>query len=218
MDNEIVDFWGNILLKLFQPDPPNWPKQTKNKEHKGKRKVAIYGNSKQRRVTLSRRKGTLFRNAVKLHLMNKAEVLQMVEPTKEHHILWGSPRLIAEYEKGNLWPIVDQETFESGEMEEVCDGGDHVITVQALADTPQQIHWTKSPTLARVLGHSPNVNQRSPSVRTCIPFENTLDTGFWHYFAWSVTFRTKTLQKEYHIFQVKFDGNVLRLHEVFPAF
>ena len=90
--------------------------------------------------------------------------------------MWGSPCLIAEYEKGNLRPTVDQEIFESGEMEEISDGGDHIITVQALADTPEQIHCTMSPTLAHVLGHSSNVNRRSPSVRTRIPFENLPDS------------------------------------------
>lgn len=120
-------------------------------------------------MTLSRRKATLFRNAVKLHVMTTAEVLLMVEPSKEHRIVWGSPRLIVEYEKGNLRPIVDQEFFKADEIEGT--GGDNMVTVEPLSNTPDQINHTMSPTLACVLGHSPNANRRLAR-RTRIPFEN----------------------------------------------
>ena len=85
--------------------------------------------------------------------------------------MWGSPRLTAEYEKGNLRPIVDQEFFKPDEIEGPSNRGDNMITVEPLSNTPEEINRTMSPTLARVLGHSPNVNRR-PSRRTRIPFEN----------------------------------------------
>ena len=97
----MIQFYDKFLsdcsiVILYSPTPER--KQIA-RSRRTKEKLQYIEGSKQRKVTLSRRKATLFRNAVKLHVMTTAEVLLIVEPSKEHRIVWGSPRLTAEYGK-----------------------------------------------------------------------------------------------------------------------
>ena len=83
--------------------------KTRRVSARGKEKLQYVKNASQRKVTLSRRKSTLFKNAFKLHIMTNAEVFLIVQPTKQHRIVWGSPRLMGDYENGVLKPTVGQE-------------------------------------------------------------------------------------------------------------
>ena len=148
---------------------------TKKRSIRGKEKLQYVADSNQRKVTLSRRKATLFKNAVKLHVMTKAEVLLVIEPSKEHRIVWGSPRLKSEYENGALRPIAGQEFINPEETEETTSEHNAYTAVEPLSDTPERINGRMFSTLAHVLGHSPNISQETPPPpprRKRIPFES----------------------------------------------
>lgn len=132
-------------------------RRDKARSSRGKEKLKYVENSSQRKVTLSRRKSTLFKNVFKLHVMTKAEVLLIVQPTKQHRIVWGSPLMKEEYANGALKPTVGQNFLSDKEMEGQSAGGTHDNgpTVDPMTATPEQ-RVDMSPTLANVLGHNSN--------------------------------------------------------------
>ena len=122
-------------------------------------------NLDQRKVTLSRRKTKLFKDAFKLHIMTKPVVSLIIQPSKQHQIVWGSPSLKTDYESGKLKPIVGQQ-FVSPEEK---DGQNGEPAVEAMTETPERRN-NMSPSLANVLGHTPtNHHQSTPTEDTSIP-------------------------------------------------
>lgn len=122
-------------------------------------------NLDQRKVTLSRRKTKLFKDAFKLHIMTKAVVSLIIQPSKQHQIVWGSPSLKTDYESGKLKPIVGQQ-FVSPEEK---DGQNGEPAVEAMTETPERRN-NMSPSLANVLGHTPtNHHQSTLTEDTSIP-------------------------------------------------
>ena len=122
-------------------------------------------NLDQRKVTSSRRKTKLCKDAFKLHIMTKAVVSLIIQPSKQHQIVWGSPSLKTVYESGKLKPIVGQQ-FVSPEEK---DGQNGEPAVEAMTETPERRN-NMSPSLANVLGHTPtNHHQSTPTEDTSIP-------------------------------------------------
>lgn len=114
--------------------------KTRRVSSRGKEKLQYVKNASQRKVTLSRRKSTLFKNAFKLHIMTNAEVFLIAQPTKQHRIVWGSPRLMGDYENGVLKPTVGQELLSPEEAVGYCVEGDqNGPIVVPMTATPEQM-------------------------------------------------------------------------------
>ena len=146
--------------------------KTRRVSSRGKEKLQYVKNASQRKVTLSRRKSTLFKNAFKLHIMTNAEVFLIVQPTKQHRIVWGSPRLMGDYENGVLKPTVGQELLSPEEaVGYSVEGDQNGPIVVPMTATPEQMD-DMSPTLANVLGHVPNTSGMSETTLPTTGFEN----------------------------------------------
>lgn len=129
-------------------------------------------NASQRKVALSRRKSTLFKNAFELHVMTNAEVFLIVQPIKQHRIVWGSPRLMGKYENGVLKPTIGQELLSPEETGGYSvEGVQNGPVVDPVTATPEQM-VDISPTLANVLGHVPNTSRMSETTSPITGFEN----------------------------------------------
>ena len=146
--------------------------KTRRVSSRGKEKLQYVKNASQRKVTLSRRKSTLFKNAFKLHIMTNAEVFLIVQPTKQHRIVWGSPRLMGDYENGVLKRTVGQELLSPEEaVGYSVEGDQNGPIVVPMTATPEQMD-DMSPTLANVLGHVPNTSGMSETTLSTTGFEN----------------------------------------------
>lgn len=146
--------------------------KTRRVSSRGKEKLQYVKNASQRKVTLSRRKSTLFKNAFKLHIMTNAEVFIIAQPTKQHRIVWGSPRLMGDYENGVLKPTVGQELLSPEEaVGYSVEGDQNGPIVVPMTATPEQMD-DMSPTLANVLGHVPNTSGMSETTLLTTGFEN----------------------------------------------
>ena len=146
--------------------------KTRRVSSRGKEKLQYVKNASQRKVTLSRRKSTLFKNAFKLHIMTNAEVFLIAQPTKQHRIVWGSPRLMGDYENGVLKPTVGQELLSPEEaVGYSVEGDQNGPIVVPMTATPEQMD-DMSPTLANVLGHVPNTSGMSETTLSTTGFEN----------------------------------------------
>lgn len=114
--------------------------KTRRVSSRGKEKLQYVKNASQRKVTLSRRKSTLFKNAFKLHIMTNAEVFLIAQPTKQHRIVWGSPRLMGDYENGVLKPTVGQELLSPEEaVGYSVEGDQNGPIVVPMTATPEQM-------------------------------------------------------------------------------
>ena len=49
--------------------------------------------------------------------MTKAEVFLIIQPSKQHRIVWGLPSLKTDYESGKLKPIVGQQFLSPEEID-----------------------------------------------------------------------------------------------------
>ena len=146
--------------------------KTRRVSSRGKEKLQYVKNASQRKVTLSRRKSTLFKNAFKLHIMTNAEVFLIVQPTKQHRMVWGSPRLMGDYENRVLKPTVGQELLSPEEaVGYSVEGDQNGPIVVPMTATPEQMD-DMSPTLANVLGHVPNTSGMSETTLLTTGFEN----------------------------------------------
>ena len=100
--------------------------------------------------------------------MTKAEVFLIVQPTKQHRIVWGSPGLKADYENGILKTTVGQELLSPSPEEtegQSASAEENGPSVDPMAATPGEM-IDMSPTLANVLGHIPNTRRRTPPGQT----------------------------------------------------
>ena len=104
--------------------------------------------------------------------MTNAEVFLIVQPTKQHRIVWGSPRLMGDYENGVLKPTVGQELLSPEEaVGYSVEGDQNGPIVVPMTATPEQMD-DMSPTLANVLGHVPNTSGMSETTLPTTGFEN----------------------------------------------
>ena len=94
----------------------------------------------------------------------------IVQPTKQHRVVWGSPLMKEEYANGALKPTVGQNFLSDKEIEGQSAGGTHDNgpTVDPMTATPEQ-RVDMSPTLANVLGHTPTVQQETAPMPSNTP-------------------------------------------------
>lgn len=100
------------------------------------------------------------------------QVFLIVQPTKQHRIVWGSLRLMGDYENGMLRPTLGQELHSpEGTGEHSVEGVQNGPVVDPMTATPEQM-VDMSPTLANVLGHVPNTHWMTEPTSPITGFEN----------------------------------------------